>query len=719
MEIDLSDKDLFKADKIEFSENVNFLYGRNGTGKSTLTKEIMLQFENNDDYKVFAFQGFENLLHENDKLNAIVLGEENVEIEKQIEEYNKLIKELDEKISSLSKNINEDNTSSESLGYKCKNAKHEYDTAKSDLEGIGTEIAREIRNANPQISKPSYNKTDFEKEILHAKPLSQQDIDKCKEILRTENLHAIPIQPFGLDVNEIYFSINQILQHKVKERVTIQRLEDNSEKRNFAKKGLEIHKAGDICAFCGNVITQDTYGELNSYFSANEVKSFQDKIRAEINRIEAYKMQINLIETDAHQFYPAQKDEFKMLDRKMEVLKASYNKFFERISVSLKEKAAALFTILDILPQEIIPESINETIEKYNDLVNRNNSSNVLNMQNEAKEKLRFNKISELMNKYHYDLASNTLKQKESVKNEYIRILRDEKEKIRKLETEKTKLLSKINACQKETRNEQILASKVNEILKNYVSFELVLQKEGKNGYYSVKNIETGDIRSILELSTGEKNIIAFLYFLGKIKEYDNDSKKIIVFDDPMSSNDDYLQYIIIDKLQKLMRSMNNDDVCIIMTHNKHFYLNVKYGWRYRKNQNNRWACFIRLNHAGIYTTIQYINNENEDFKTSYEALWKDLDFLYKNEKASAELLLNTIRRIIETFLKFNVIRSSEFYGKVYGAKKIFDVNSHSIDDLEAELNGKDKSEIMLLMRECFEKNNSLPHFEKYFHINS
>ena len=108
----------------------------------------------------------------------------------------------------------------------------------------------------------------------------------------------------------------------------------------------------------------------------------------------------------------------------------------------------------------------------------------------------------------------------------YVRILGDEKEKIRKLENEKTKLLSKINARQKETRNEQILASKVNEILKKYVSFELVLQKEGKNGYYSVKNIETGDIRSILALSTGEKNIIAFLYFLGKIKEYDNDSKK-------------------------------------------------------------------------------------------------------------------------------------------------------------------------------------------------
>ena len=44
MEIDLLNNALFKEDKIEFPKNVNFLYGRNGTGKSTLTKEIATQF---------------------------------------------------------------------------------------------------------------------------------------------------------------------------------------------------------------------------------------------------------------------------------------------------------------------------------------------------------------------------------------------------------------------------------------------------------------------------------------------------------------------------------------------------------------------------------------------------------------------------------------------------------------------------------------------------
>lgn len=717
MEIDLLNNDLFKEDKIEFPKNVNFLYGRNGTGKSTLTKEIATQFGNSDDYKVFAFQGFENLLHGNDKLNAIVLGEENVEIEKQIEKYNKSIEELNKKISGLSENIDEDNLSLESLGYKCKDAKKAYDTVRSNLDSIATNIARKIKNTSPQISKPTYNKNDFEAEISYAKSLSQQEIDKCNEVLRIKNLEAIPISPIKWDVNKIYSAINQILQHQVQERVTIQRLEGNTEKSDFAKKGLEIHKAGDRCAFCGNIITQDTYEELNRYFSADEVKAFQKQIQGTMQQIKAYKTQINSIKIDEHQFYPSQKDEVERLDRKIEMLKASYNKFFDKISISLKDKEAALFTSVDILPQEIVPESINEVIKQYNDLVNKNNSSNISSMKENARNELRSNRIFELANEEKYNSVRALLKQKEGIKNKYVQDVEDEKKKIKDLENQKKEILCKITECQEKTRNEQILANKINEILKNHVSFELVLQKDRKNGYYSVKNIETGDIRSIREISTGEKNIIAFLYFLGKIKEYGEALKKIIVFDDPMSSNDDYLQYIIIDELQRLMKTKNSDDICIIMTHNKHFYLNVKYGWHYKpfNNQDKKVACFIRLMPDGNHSVIQYIDKKSEDFKTSYESLWKDLIFLYNNDDAPADLLLNPIRRIIETFLKFNAIESSEFYGNMPGVEKYFNVNSHSVDDLEAELNGKGKSEIMALMRECFEKNNLLPHFEHYF----
>lgn len=77
--------------------------------------------------------------------------------------------------------------------------------------------------------------------------------------------------------------------------------------------------------------------------------------------------------------------------------------------------------------------------------------------------------------------------------------------------------------------------------------------------------------------------------------------------------------------------------------------------------------------------------------------------------------MLNPIRRIFETFSKFNNISSSVLFKNDAEAKKLFDVNSHSIDDLEADLNGKTKEDIISKVRELFSNNNAQAHFEKYW----
>ena len=86
-------------------------------------------------------------------------------------------------------------------------------------------------------------------------------------------------------------------------------------------------------------------------------------------------------------------------------------------------------------------------------------------------------------------------------------------------------------------------------------------------------------------------------------------------------------------------------------------------------------------------------------------------------DNASPNMLLNPIRRIIETYTKFNGLNQSDFFVNTPGARKLFNVNSHSIDDLEAELNGKLKQEIVALFKSCFEENNAIAHFQKFLEI--
>ena len=112
-----------------------------------------------------------------------------------------------------------------------------------------------------------------------------------------------------------------------------------------------------------------------------------------------------------------------------------------------------------------------------------------------------------------------------------------------------------------------------------FSSFELKLvNDEGENqkGQYQIKGYD-GNIRRITALSKGEKNIIAFLYFMFNLERIDGDIKpKIVVLDDPMTSNDDTMQYIMIGEIQKYYRSLKEGNYFIVLTHNVHFYLNVR-----------------------------------------------------------------------------------------------------------------------------------------------
>lgn len=221
-------------------------------------------------------------------------------------------------------------------------------------------------------------------------------------------------------------------------------------------------------------------------------------------------------------------------------------------------------------------------------------------------------------------------------------------------------------------------------------------------------------------MSTGEKNVIAFLYFIERLEEVKEGSrkKKIIVFDDPMSSNDDKMQYLIIWELQRLYQGKDRDkfnkdrDIMVILTHNIHFYLNVqphgnfkdkKDRTKYDKNN------FYRIDHHEFIKIL----SEKDDFKTNYEAMWVELKDLYEcGHKLS---MLNTMRRIIETFLKFNALNQEIFYKDNEQYLKLFNVNSHGIDDTSAVQYTETIDEMRALFYQIFKDNQYEEHFEHFW----
>ena len=77
--------------------------------------------------------------------------------------------------------------------------------------------------------------------------------------------------------------------------------------------------------------------------------------------------------------------------------------------------------------------------------------------------------------------------------------------------------------------------------------------------------------------------------------------------------------------------------------------------------------------------------------------------------------MLNPCRRICETYYKFVKKDPGVFYKDNPYAKKMFDVNQHSIDDLEAELNGKSKEQVKDILAKLFEDNSAKEHFDHHW----
>jgi predicted ATPase len=71
------------------SKKVNFVFGKNGTGKSTIADAIQNQFSST--YNVCVFKDFEGIVGENKKLDAIALGKTNTVIQQKLSIVNEEI----------------------------------------------------------------------------------------------------------------------------------------------------------------------------------------------------------------------------------------------------------------------------------------------------------------------------------------------------------------------------------------------------------------------------------------------------------------------------------------------------------------------------------------------------------------------------------------------------------------------------------------------------
>lgn len=256
-------------DIVFYKGRPTFIYGRNGTGKSTITKAIESQY--NADFDVRIFNDFENIA-ENKKLNAFTIGEENVEIQRDIDK-------IDAEIEKIEAEIENDPAKYKNNKYASfLKAKNDYEKLNIAVENFYTESAKEITQ-KCGLGR-NYNKNNFKDDIIkNPKTLNVLEFKDYMILLKEDEKGLIPyVEKPTYNLSGMLSSVNEIIQQDVAQSIVIQELSNNNVKQNFAREGMRIHKPGDTCAFCGGIVSEERWGKLLAVFN-EEAKKTESRIQ--------------------------------------------------------------------------------------------------------------------------------------------------------------------------------------------------------------------------------------------------------------------------------------------------------------------------------------------------------------------------------------------------------------------------------------------------------
>ncbi|MBT9137330.1 MAG: hypothetical protein DDT34_02420 [Firmicutes bacterium] len=208
----------------------------------------------------------------------------------------------------------------------------------------------------------------------------------------------------------------------------------------------------------------------------------------------------------------------------------------------------------------------------------------------------------------------------------------------------------------------------INDLLRDSGSQGFTLrEKRGQQNVYEVVR-QDGTVAD--KLSEGERNFIAFLYFYHLVRGSHTDSDvskdKIVVIDDPVSSMDSSVLFIVSTLVREMVgvcfnnaeyreqkREVQGDYIkqIFILTHNVYFHREITY------NQASRYHCvsFYVVNKSSNNSSVKHCvrqcltkPTDKENFnpvQNSYSALWGEY-----SEVDTAIPLMNVIRRILEYY---------------------------------------------------------------------
>ena len=644
------------------------IFGRNGTGKSTISKSISslrdiseditlineknrvsntINITDRDKETIFVYnEEFQNekvTFIENERFEAIVLIDDQKDLMSKIALNKSEVKRLESKLTQYNDALSTaENDIKESI----------VGTKKSRWKSIFSELndknpyfnASLINRISSSVSSRSVvelgeNLSNLIKEIESAK--NEKRINRCSEveipINEIKNKLKIIAEPVSMiELTERENQIIEILGNNV---------DSSIEKTENILKGNSNN-----CPTCFQEINEDykrdTLAQLKSVLKKqllnNEISEHIECIDQVIKISELIIAELDFVDLDKR----IEEDVRISLNKSIEDLKSKLNLMIKK----LKDKKSNVYRTSDFNDETLFKakNAYDVSLSKYNRACDEYN--------------IRFNKLDE--NIKEANKLNDKLAYKET--ENFCKELFENREKINKAEKSIEELNEEIVKDEQSVKNTTLALNNINKQLGRVFYESELLKLEQEDGFYYV--LSRGKRTKLSSLSTGERNAIGLCYFFSIVNQNQNVDNQynlplLIVLDDPVSSFDHEIKLGIYSLLRGEIEKIgigNENSKILILTHDSDVYYNCfkifedildADGKRvFRDNQ-------IKLKQLNSMTGIETAEKEENFYSTQLTKIYdfaciedEECDFA----KEFSPYIGNVMRRVLEAFSTFN-----------------------------------------------------------------
>jgi len=286
---------------------------------------------------------------------------------------------------------------------------------------------------------------------------------------------------------------------------------------------------------------------------------------------------------------------------------------------------------------------------------------------------------------------------------------------------EKAKKVAEIRELEKQTTSIQPTIDGINSLLSSFGFQGFKLAKAGNGSAYQLVRPDGADAKETL--SEGERTFVTFLYFYHLLNGSDSESgittDRIVVFDDPVSSLDSDILFIVGSLIKGLFDEMRagagHIKQIFVLTHNVYFYKEVTFNSK-RKDVAMNEETFWIVRKTGLTSKLE--KHPTNPIKTSYELLWAEV----RKPGRSNLAIQNTLRRILENYFKIlGGIAFDDLCAMFDGKEKLIckslcswvhDGSHYAHDDLYVSIEDSMVDSYLNVFRKIFYKSGHSTHYK-------